>query len=268
MKKLGIYFLILLLSTMVFLFGFSHKTSRQPHTYYNVYLDGEFVGTIESRKELEEYINNQASTIRDNVKKYSLELDSIETFSRYNNLINLDEYSYVDKVNYLITNRDLYNLSDMDIENLKLYIEKRLYELSFSRISEMRDYVEKNNIYGHVENVYTPNGIDIKKIYTYNLETTPVTEIYKRIISKKTCTIAGYKFIIKSKMEGIDDIVINTIDKNTFSDAIEALITIFVDDTKYLAYKNDTQSDITTTGSLVENIYVDEDIHIRLQIYQ
>ena len=38
---------------------------------------------IESKKELEDYINNQANTIRDNIKKYKLKIDAIETFTEY-----------------------------------------------------------------------------------------------------------------------------------------------------------------------------------------
>ena len=61
-------------------------------------------------------------------------------------------------------------------------------------------------------------------------------------------------------MEGYDDINIYTIDKKIFSDAIDDMITIFVDDDKYNTYKNNNQNEITSTGSVIENIYVNQDI--------
>jgi len=258
MKKISTYFFIIVLSVVVFLFGFSHQTGKQPYTYYKVYLDSEFIGMIESKEELERYINSQADSIRENVKNYKLKIDAIDTFEKYSE--NLNQYSDKEKVDYLLANKDSYNLTDMDIQNLKFYLDDKLYDYNSARIKEMRDYINQNNVYQYVENVYTPNGIEIKKVYTYHSETVSVPEIYKRIIEKKSCSIAGYMFTIKSKTQGIEDITIYTIDRKTFSDAIENVITIFVNDELYEEYKNDTQSEITSTGSIIENIYVEEDI--------
>lgn len=260
MKKVGTYFLIFLLSIIVFLFGFNYETSKQPYTYYKVYLDNELIGMIESKEQLEKYINSQADSIRENVKKYSLKLDAIDT---YENLVSnnaLEVSSKKEKIDSILNNKDSYELTDIDIENLELYKEEKLYEYNQTEINEMRDYVEENQIYLSVNEVYTPNGIEIKKVYTYHSDIVEVPEIYKRIISKKSCSIAGYKFTIKSTTEGVDDITIYTTDTKIFSDAIESLITIFVDSEKYEAYKNDTQSEIETTGSLIENIYVEQEI--------
>lgn len=260
MKKLSTYFGILLLSAVVFLLGFNYGTGRQPYTYYKVYLDDELMGMIESKEELEEYINSQATIIKDNVKDYSLKLESIDTFKKFDSNILLENSSSEEKVKYLLDNEETLNLTDIDVENLKFYKEEKLYNYSNSDIDEMRDYITQNDIYQYADNVYTPNGIEIKKVYTYHTNIVSVPEIYKKIISKKSCTIAGYKFTIKSDVEGTEDIVIYTIDKKIFSDAIENLITIFVDSDKYEAYKNDTQSEIISTGSLIENIYVQQEI--------
>lgn len=260
MKKISTYFLIILLSVIVFLLGFNYETNRQPHTYYQVYLDNELIGMIESKKELEEYINNQADDIRNNVKEYNLKLDAIDILKKYESNINEQDYSLLDKANYLITNKENYNITDLEVDNLEFYVDKKLYNYTESEIKEMRDYVSENNIYEYADEVYTPNGIEIKKVYTYHSDVISVKEIYKEIISKKSCTISGYKFTVKSDTEGIDDIEIYTIDNNIFSEAIEDLITIFVDEEKYQAYKNDEQNEITSTGSLIENIYVNQEI--------
>lgn len=259
MKNLSKYLLIILLSLIVFLLGFEHKTTNSANVYYQVYLDNELIGLIDSKEKLENYINNQANVIRDNIKEYNLKLDAIETFEKYQYKVS-DEYSVVDKVNYLITNKSEYNLSDLDIENLNFYKNKKLYNLSDSEIEEMKLYVYKNNIYDHVNTVYKPEGTEIKKVYTYHDNLTSIEEIYKKIMSKKSSTISGYKFTIKSTNNAKEDIELYTIDKDIFSTAIEDLITIFVDESKYEAYKKGNQEEISTTGSIIENIYVEQDI--------
>ena len=260
MKKISTYFFIVLMSLIVFFFGFGYKSAKQPHTHYQVYLDSELIGLIESKEELQDYINNQAETIRKNIKEYSLKLDAIDTFKKYETKVLEQTYTDIDKVNYLITNKSTYNLSDIDIDNLNFYKKEKLYNLSPEEISDMRLYVHKNDIYKHVEDVYVPSGTEIKKVYTYHGDVLSVEETYKKIMSKKSSTVSGYKFIIKSTNENIDDIEIYTIDADVFNEAIEDVINIFVDDVEYEKYKKDKQDKITTTGSIIENIYVEQEI--------
>ncbi len=260
MKKIGVYFLIILLSVIVFLFGFDYQTNKEPYTYYKVYLDSELLGTIKSKEELDNYINNQANIIRENVRNYKMKVDAIETYDKYAKKEELENYTEQEKIDYLLGNRDLYNLTDLDVDNLKFYKDQKLYDYDNYQIYEMKDYISKNKIYETSENIYTPNGIKIKKTYTYDPKVISIPEIYKRIIEKKSCTIAGYTFTIKNNNNQSDDITIYTIDKQTFTDAIEKVINIFVDSDVYESYKNNSQSEITTTGSIVENIYIQEDI--------
>jgi len=260
MNKIGKYFLIILLSVIIFLFGFDHKDNKEPSVLYRVYLDKELIGTIESRKELEDYINNQASVIRDNIRKYTLKIEAIETFLKYSDIDQIKNYNNNEKVNYLISNKKTFNISESDLEDLKFYSGEKLYNINDLEFEEMKNYVEKNEIYSHVAEVYTPTGIEIEKVYTYDKNILTVPEAYKKIMTKKSCSIAGYKFIIKSKNAEVDDIVVYTLDSETFSKAIESLITIFVDEKVYVNYKKDEQPEITTTGSLIEKIYIDEDI--------
>jgi len=259
MKKLGKYFLIVLLSIIIFLFGFDFKDNKQPKTLYKVYLDQEFIGMIESRSDLENYINSQANIIRDNLRKYTLKIESIETFQKYSHVY-LENDSNSDKVNYLLSNKDSLNISESEIEDLKFYKQEKLYNINDLELEEMKEYVSHNKIYSEVENVYTPNGIEIKKAYTYEDDVITTAEVYKRIMSKKSCTIAGYKFTIKSENEEESDIIVYTLDTEIFSKAIEDLITIFVDETAYEKYKNNKQDEIITTGAIIDKIYIAEDI--------
>ena len=43
MKKIGIYFIALLVCVAVFVLGFSYDTPTQPYSFYQVYLDGELI---------------------------------------------------------------------------------------------------------------------------------------------------------------------------------------------------------------------------------
>ena len=260
MKKISTYFFIILLSIVVFLFGFGDKNLTRPRSYYQIYLDGELIGLIESKEELQDYINIQATIIKENLKEYSLKLEAIDTFKKYENSVNINNYTLLDKVNYLITNVSSFNISDIELDNLKFYKEEKLYNLTNSEISDMRLYVYKNSIYEHVDDVYVPSGTTIKKVYTYNSELLSVEETYKKIMAKKSSTVSGYKFTIKSTNENTEDIDVYTIDTNIFNEAIEEVITIFVDAEEYKKYKTNNQSKITTVGSVIENVYVEQEI--------
>ena len=215
MKKLGTYFLVFILSIIIFLFGFQFDSKREPNIYYKVYLEDELIGTIKSREELEDYINNQANVIRENIREYSKKIDAYDTYQELVKKNNLTNSSSVVNAQELLNNQKGYNLSNLDMENLNYYLANEIYNLSTYSIKEMHEYVDANQIYMKVNQVYTPNGIDIKKVYTYENSAETVSEIYKRIISKESCSIAGYKFTIKSNKENVKDIVVYTLDKET-----------------------------------------------------
>lgn len=260
MKKFGSYFLIFILSVVVLLFGFNYKSNKQPYLLYNVYLDDEFIGAINSKTELEDYINKQASDIRENVKLKSKQLEAIDTLENLSKEISIEYNSKKELAEYFIEKSEALDISVNDQENLKYYLDEKLYKNSSYEIQEMRDYVSSNEVYKYALEVYIPNGIKIKKVYTYDNTTLSVPTVYKKIIAKKSPTIAGYKFIIKSTKEDQEDIELYTIDRDIFSHAIENLITIFVDENQYEKYKKGTQSEVTSTGSIIENIYVNQEI--------
>ena len=260
MKKIGIYSLVFILSIVIFLFGFQNGSKHEPNVYYKVYLKNELIGTINSKEDLEHYINNQANIIRDNVKKYEIKLSAYDTFEKLLSKNEVSGDTNISKAKSLLSNQKAYNLSDIDMDNLTHYLDEKVYELNEKSIEEMREYVNLNNIYTQVNEVYIPNNIEIKKVYTYEKSIESVATIYKKIIEKESCSIAGYKFTIKSEDDTKDDIVIYTLDKNIMTDAIEKLITIFVDEEEYNKYKSSTQEEIKTTGSIIENIYVNEEL--------
>ena len=257
MKKVIDIILLVLVIIMIGIGVFRYTKTKQPYAHYKVYLDSKYMGTIKSKKELQNYINSQAKTIRENVVNYQKKIDAIDTFNKYNDKTDM---SKVDAAKHILAEAKSYKLTDLDQENLRNYINKKYYNIKDSEIKEMREYISNNDIYTYTKNVYTPNGIKIEKTYTYDEKTKNIPEIYKDIIAKKSCTISGYKFTIKLDEKGEKTLTIYTIDKDTFNDAIEDMITIFVNEDKYKSYKEESQNEITTTGSNIENIYVDEDI--------
>ena len=61
---------ILIISMAVFLLGFSSRINKEPTEVYKVYVDGEIIGTIKSKTEFEDYVNEKENSIK---KKYNVD---------------------------------------------------------------------------------------------------------------------------------------------------------------------------------------------------
>lgn len=87
MKKITGLIVLGLVSVSVFLLGFDYRTTKEPNTFYHVYLNEKIIGTINSKEELESFIDRRGEFIKKqyNVEKvYSpegLEINRINTFS-------------------------------------------------------------------------------------------------------------------------------------------------------------------------------------------
>lgn len=173
------------------------ETNNAPKELYHVYLSGKSLGVIESKDELENYIDNEQNQLKE---KYS------------------------------------------------------------------------------VDKVYAPNDLDVVKELTYNEKLVSVENIYKKIEKIKgssSFTIDGYKIIIngieKTTEEGVDyktdDISIYVIDKSIFTDAIDKVVTAYIDIESYKAYINGTQVELKNNepGTKIEDIYITNNITIKEQ---
>ena len=112
----------------------------------------------------------------------------------------------------------------------------------------------------NVDKVYIPNGIDIEKCVTHNAKILSEKEIYEKIKESKSFTIKGYVVSIKSDDD--KEIKVNVLKKNMFDKAVNKVLKAFVSSKEISDYKNDTQKAIETTGSLIENIEIEEKITI------
>ena len=204
MKKIGLIFLtILITGILLYLEVATTKKTKVPKTYYNVYLDGEIIGTIKSKEALEKYIDKQNESYK---KEYN------------------------------------------------------------------------------VDTIYAPNGLDVKADVIYNNKISSVEEIYSQIQHKKPFTIKGYQYTITSSYINSDEtydengeinveqkeedqdpnkIKIYVLDKNVFKDSIEIFIKTYAGDEAYEAYKTKTQKEIETTGAIIENVYLKNNVTVK-----
>lgn len=179
MKNFIKIILILILSIIIIYLGFNYDPAINASSLYKVYLNDEVIGVINSKEELENYIDKQCDKYK---KKYG------------------------------------------------------------------------------VKKVFEPNGLQVKKISTYDNKISTVEEIFNLISEKSSFTISGYEFHIKKDDETT---VINVLDEEVFDTAVESIIKSFVGEDIYLSYKEEEQEEIVTTGSLIENIYIDQDITVK-----
>lgn len=124
---------------------------------------------------------------------------------------------------------------------------------------EQKDLKEKYD----VDKVYIPDGVDIQKCTTYEKEVLTAKQVHNIIKDEKPFTVEGYKVTIKSNTEGEDDLVINVLDKSIFDNAIKSVVKAFVTEDDMKNYENDTQPEIKETGTLIEDIYIDQNITIK-----
>lgn len=121
----------------------------------------------------------------------------------------------------------------------------------------------KNN-YG-VDKVYPPNGFEIVKYKTYDETITSPNEIYNKVKENGDFTIKGYTITITKNKDTEEEkkIEIYVLDQQIFKDALEKVITAFVNREDYLNYINNSQEEITSVGQVIEHMYFEENITIK-----
>lgn len=124
-------------------------------------------------------------------------------------------------------------------------------------IDKQGKYIKKKY---QVNKVLAPDGLEIKKIHTFDKKLNSAEEVYKKIEKKKQFTIPGYQLTLK---DGDKVKKVYVTDKKIAKEAIEGVVTTFVDENSYKAYLNKTQSKITTTGTEIENIYIETNMTMK-----
>ena len=120
---IGVILVIILSISSIFIFGFKLTTNKEPKEVYNIYLDGNKIGTVKSKENFEEYINKQEEALK---KKYG------------------------------------------------------------------------------VSKIYTPKGVEIKKIITYNDNCDSNEKIYNLLVKEQNFTLKGTIIEIEKEVESDD----------------------------------------------------------------
>lgn len=140
--------------------------------------------------------------------------------------------------------------------------EKELYALINEEQKEIKETY-------HVENVYPPNGFEVREMKTYDVNITSAKSIYDRIKGEDNFTIEGY--IIKVKFnnnekentETKEDITLYVLDKKIFDESLRNVVTAFVEEGEFNKYINNKQEQIEDVGKIIENMYFEETITIK-----
>lgn len=175
-------FAIILAVVIVGFVNFANKYQLNPKEVYKVYLDGKEIGNITDKQELEDYINDEQTELK-------------------------EEYD--------------------------------------------------------VDKVYIPEGVDIQKCTTYESDVLTAKQVNNIIKEEKPFTVEGYTITIKSNSDDEEDLVINVLDKDIFDKSIKSVVKAFVTEEDMENYANDTQPEIKDTGTIIEDIYIDQDITIK-----
>ena len=183
--SIGVIFIIIFSIASIFLLGFKLTTNKNPTELYNVYLEGEKIGTVKSKNDFETYINKQEESLKEKYK---------------------------------------------------------------------------------VSKIYTPKGVEIKKIVTYNQKYDSNEKIYNLLVKEQNFTLKGTIINIEKEELSEDEetkkieTTINVTSKDIFDEAIVNIVKAFIDEKEYNAFMEGTQTPIVDTGSLVESIYLKENV--------
>lgn len=267
MKKIGLGLFIIILSVMTFLLGFDYRENEIPNEYYQVYLDDQMIGTIKSKTELYNYIEEEGNKIKQTVEDYQYLLDydckkeiSKEEETKFNNILNQFRKDYSTELKLLEKDNLINNTVSMDMINC---LDGRLTN---NEKYLLNNYILKNQIYLYAEEINEPNGLQIRKVATYSNQTKPAEEIYEIIKEEKPFTVKGYQISLKSVDSETDKTVLKNIyvlEEDTFKKAVESMIKTFLGEEDYNAYYNETQTKIQTVGYYINNVYVEENITIK-----
>ena len=156
----------------------------------------------------------------------------------------------------------------------RVYLKGKSIGLIESK-EELENYINKKQSeikkQYNVDKVYPPRDLDIVKEKTFSDKLKTTKEIYNEIKDVSPFTISGYIIKIKgldttdsegNKIKGkIQNIYV--LDKQVFIDSVDKMVKSFIPEESYNAFANETQLEIVETGSIIQNIYIKNEITIK-----
>lgn len=267
MKKFGLGLIVVIFSLMIFVLGFDYRANEIPNEYYQVYLDDKLIGTIRSKDELTKYVSNEGEKIKNKVLDYQFlinhecdkDLNSDDEI-RYNDILEEFQEAYSSELK-LLARGEVINQTDISL--VSNCLDGRLTD---DEKYLLNNYILKHQIYLYADEINEPNGLQVRKVTTYNNKTTPVEKIYEEIKEDKSFTVKGYQIAVKSIDSETGKTTVQNIyvlNPDIFKKAVESMIRTYLGETDYNAYYNDTQTKIQTVGYYINNVYVEENITIK-----
>lgn len=169
-----------------------------------------------------------------------------------------------------------YRVNAEPTQYYKVYLDGEVIGVIDSK-EKLDNYIDKQNDeyrnkFG-VDKVASPNGLDVERVLSYDDKLDKIEDVYQKILKKRPFTINGYQFTINSTVreehenkrtkEKTKTTKIYVTDQNIFKESVENIITTFVGKEKYEQYQKETQSQITTTGTYLDSIYLEDNITIK-----
>lgn len=112
----------------------------------------------------------------------------------------------------------------------------------------------------NVDEVFSPNGLEIKKIVSYTDDITSVEDIYTKIKNKKPFTIKGVQLTITSDTGNQK---IYALDEKIYKTSMENAIKTFLGTEQYEAYINKTQKQLDSVGTYINSVYIENQMTIK-----
>lgn len=200
--KISYYISILLILVLVVALGFTHNNNSNPKTVYNVYLDGDIIGTIEDKNSFEEYINKKENAIKRKYgvnKVYMPNGVVIKKVITYDNNIESNEkiYNKLTKVKQFTIRGTVITINSKDKKSKpkKIYtLSKKIFDDALESL--VKSFVDKddyNNYMNNSQKKITDTGniiknIDIDEKITYKNSYISIDED----IYTKSSTLAKY----------------------------------------------------------------------------
>ena len=156
------------------------------------------------------------------------------------------------------------NVGKNPITVYKVFVDGEIIGTIKSK-SDFEEYVniqeEKIKDKYKVNKVYTPNGVEIKKVTTYETNVEDNQTVYNKIIQSKKFTIKGTIITMSDENdENYKTKKIYTLNKEMFDQAIIKTIKSFVEPEVYEQFMHDTQEEIEDLGAIVDDINIKQQI--------
>ena len=134
-----------------------------------------------------------------------------------------------------------------------IYSKEELYNLIDKEQQEIKEKYK-------VDKVYSPQGLEVRAVNTYNDNIMSVEEIYEEIKDLDSFTIEGYEVGIKGS-DGKKKIIY-ILDKDNLDKAIRNVVLTFVSEEEYNKYLNNEYKE-DEEGKEITNIYLNNEVTIK-----